>query len=287
MFRGIYVNSWIFGKVEIEQVIKRVSKTGFDGIELVGEPDLYDIKHLNKLLNNYGLDVISICGMFPGPNPNDLRALNHYDKKERQSAIDYVKKCIDLANQIGARSVLIVPSLVGQPKYFTSKEEDYRYAVDSISKVAEYAKENNIFLTIEPINRYEVGFVHTVEDAINMAKEINNDYVRVMGDTFHMQLEEGQGIDTAIRKAGKYWFQHFHVADNTREAPGLGVLPWKKIINALFDIGYEGGISCEPLPKGSSPYDTREKNIPEHILDAQLDFALRYIKIQLEAIKKE
>ena len=281
---GIYVNSWIFGEIKIEEVVRRVAKIGFDGIELVGEPSMYESSYISKLLSDNGLKVCSICGMFPGPNEADLRALSHPEKKERDKAIRYVQQCIDLAKGIGARSVLIVPSLVGRPQYFDSKEVDLKRAAESIARVCEYAETNDILLTIEPINRYEVGLVNSIEDAISLAKEVNNKYLRVMGDTFHMQIEERAGIPNAIRKAGKFWYQHMHIADNTRQAPGRGTMDWKEILRALYDIEYEGNISLEPLPKGASPYDARKGNIPAEILDRELLFGLKYLRMQESAL---
>ena len=70
------------------------------------------------------------------------------------------------------------------------------------------------------------------------------------------------------------------MADNTRQAPGMGTMNWKEIIRALYDIEFEGGISVEPLPSGSSPYDAREGNIPEKVLDKELSFGLKYLKLQ-------
>ena len=43
-----------------------------------------------------------------------------------------------------------------------------------------------------------------------------------MADTFHMNIEESDGIPNAIRRAGGDYLKHFHVADNTREPPALG-----------------------------------------------------------------
>ena len=84
--------------------------------------------------------------------------------------MDYVKACVDLAVETGARSVLVVPSLVGQPEVLVSKEEDIKRAIESLQKAAVYAEEHKIILTIEPINRYEVGLVNSIEDALAMAK---------------------------------------------------------------------------------------------------------------------
>lgn len=281
----ITVNNWIFGNVDLENVFKRAKKIGFDGIELVGEPSIYEIKDVNKLVAEYDLDIKSICGMHPGPEENDLRALSHYENQEREKAINYVKDCIDLAKGVGARSVLIVPSLVGQPEFFSSKKEDINYAINSIKQAAEYAKRKEIILTIEPINRYEVGLINNIEDAIKIVKKIGNEYVKTMGDTFHMQIEEADGIPNAIRRADSY-LQHLHVADNTREAPGMGTMPWREIIRALYEISYSGVISLEPLPKGKEPYDARNGNIPKKQLDNELKLGLNYLKQEMNIVKK-
>ncbi|HHV93519.1 MAG TPA: sugar phosphate isomerase/epimerase [Firmicutes bacterium] len=281
---GIYVNNWIFGNASLTDVVSRVSKIGFDGIELVGEPSVYSGAEVKKLVEDHGLKVISICGMHPGPEPGDLRLLSHPDAAEREKAVDYVKACVDLAVETGARSVLVVPSLVGQPEVLVSKEEDIKRAIESLQKAAVYAEEHKIILTIEPINRYEVGLVNSIEDALAMAKAVDNPYVRIMGDTFHMQIEEPDGIPNAIRRAGSYWFQHLHVADNTRQAPGLGNMPWREIIRALHDINYEGGISCEPLPKGKAPYDARSGNIPKEQLDRDLKLGLDFLRREQEIV---
>ena len=272
------VNNWIFGSTPIERVVKRVSAIGFDGIELVGEPSLYEPTQTKRLVEDAGLKIVSICGMHPGPDPDDLRLLSHPDLKERRKAVDYVKACVDLARGVGARSVLVVPSLVGQPRPFVSRQADLDTCIEPLRQAAEYAASQDILLTIEPINRYEVGLIFSVEDALELAQRVDRPCCRIMGDTFHMQVEEGDGIPNAIRRAGHYWLQHLHAADNTREAPGLGTMPWREILRALHDIDFEGVLSMEPLPKGASPYDARSGHIPEEKLDSDLRIGLMHLR---------
>ena len=38
---GFFVNSWIFGDIALERIVKRIAALGYDGIELVGEPKIY------------------------------------------------------------------------------------------------------------------------------------------------------------------------------------------------------------------------------------------------------
>jgi sugar phosphate isomerase/epimerase len=272
------VNNWIFGAAPLDQVIQRVAAIGFDGFELVGEPSIYKAEQVRRMAEAAGLKVFSICGMHPGPDPRDLRLLSHPDPKEREKGVDYVKACVDLARGVGARSVLVVPNLVGQPQVMVSRQADLDACVEPLRRASEYAAAHDILLTIEPINRYEVGLVFSVDDAMRLAKRVDHPACRIMGDTFHMQIEEGDGIPNAIRRAGGYWLQHLHAADNTREAPGMGTMPWREILRALHDIEYQGVISMEPLPKGSSPYDARDGHIPAEKLDAELRTGLNYLR---------
>lgn len=282
---GFYVNSWIFGSCPMEEVIDRVAALGYDGLEVVGEPKLFPASKFAPMMRDKGLKVTSICGMHPGPDPSDLRYLGHSNPKERQNAIDYVKACVDMAKGYGAPGVLVVAGQVGNPSFYAaSKEEDWKWCVDSLRKAGEYAQANQVYLTIEPINRYEVGLVYSISDALRMAREVGNPYVAIMGDTFHMQIEESDGIANAIRRAGGQMFRHLHAADNTREAPGRGTMPWREIVRALHDIEFKGGVSLEPLPKGASPYDARDGLIPKEALDSQLAYGLKFLRMMDELV---
>ena len=273
-----FVNTWVFGNCSMAEVLDRVAGIGYDGVEVVGEPKLFPAEKYAPLARDKGLSVTSICGMYPGPEQGDLRYLGHTGARERQNAIDYVKSCVDMALGYGAPSVLIVPGQVGDPSYSMSREEDWKWCVDSLGKAGEYAQSNRIYLTIEPINRYEVGLVYSIADALRMASEVDNEYVVIMGDTFHMQIEESDGIANAIRRAGGKMLRHMHAADNTREAPGKGTMPWREIIRALHDIDFKGGMSLEPLPKGAAPYDARDGLIPREAMDSQLGFGLKFLR---------
>jgi sugar phosphate isomerase/epimerase len=275
---SLCVNNWIYGRVDLAEVAQRAAAVGFDGVELVGEPAQYPAEETRRTLAEAGLRVFCICGMHPGPEPGDLRLLSHPDVHERQKAVEYVKACVDLAVGVGARSVLVVPSLVGQPQTLVSREADLAAAVDPLRQAAEYAGSQGVLLTIEPINRYEVGLVYSVAQAISLAERVDHPACRVMGDTFHMQIEEADGIPNAIRRAGHDWFQHLHAADNTRQAPGSGTMPWREILRALHDIAYQGVISLEPLPRGASPYEARDGHIPAERLDAELRIGLTHLR---------
>jgi D-psicose/D-tagatose/L-ribulose 3-epimerase len=266
------VNTWIFGNTSIAAAVTHAAALGFDSIELlVDEPEAYKFDVVNRIVGDAGIETFTICTNFA----NKDRILSHPDIHVRQSAIDYIKGCVDIAAHVRARSVLVVPGLVGVSEPITSSEADLERAVNPLREAAEYAGEQGILLTIEPINRFEANLIHSLAEAIDFAERVHHDACRVMGDTFHMQMEEGDGIPDAIRRVGHDLFQHLHVSDNTREAPGMGTMPWREILRALHDIDYEGGISLEPLPRGFSPTD---EGFPVDKHDTELRWGLSYLR---------
>ena len=70
--------------------------------------------------------------------------------------------------------------------------------------------------------------------------------VKLMADLFHMSLEE-RDIPRSLRMIAKH-LVHVHIADNTREAAGLGSTDFRAALRTLMDIGYCGSLTMEFMP---------------------------------------
>lgn len=237
------INSWIYGNTPIEVIAQKAKQIGATGLDISGEPDTSDLGRIQAALNKNGLKAFCINGNFV----EESRVFCHDNAEYRKSAVEYGKKCVDMAVALKAGIALMVPSQVNGTKYYVSKEADWAHSVESLRQVAKYAQGKGITIVLECVNKYEVTLVRTLEDGIRMCKEIGLDNVKIIGDTFHMNLEEERGIHNAIRSAAG-WLGHMHLGDNTREVPGRGCMNWREILLALNDIGYQGAISFEPLP---------------------------------------
>ena len=81
--------------------------------------------------------------------------------------------------------------------------------------------------------------------------------VKIMLDTFHMNIEEDNILD-AIRLAGDR-LGHFHVGENNRRLPGQGTMPWKQIGEVLHQIHYDKAVVMEPfvMPGGQVGQDIK------------------------------
>lgn len=126
------------------------------------------------------------------------------------------------------------------------QSEQYNTAVDTLRQCAVIAGNQGVYLLIEPINRYETNFINSALDAIVLIDAIGHPSVKLLLDTFHMNIEEVDPCVT-IRNTSKH-LGYVHFADNNRQAPGRGHINFPAILEALAGIGYQGFITAEILP---------------------------------------
>ena len=131
-------------------------------------------------------------------------------------------------------------------QYHVSLADDWKVAVESLRTITEFAASLGITMMIEPINRYRVGLVHTIAEALKMASEVNMPNIAIVPDTFHMNMEESLSIPNALIAGGAH-VKTLHVGENNRSMPGLGALDWPKILLSLEKIGFDGCLSHEPV----------------------------------------
>ncbi|HLU08925.1 MAG TPA: TIM barrel protein, partial [Oceanobacillus sp.] len=85
---------------------------------------------------------------------------------------------------------------------------------------------------------------------IDVCQRVNSPHVKLLYDIYHMQIMEGDIINT-IRQSYSY-FGHYHTAGN----PGRGDLDdqqelyYPAIVRAIAETGYDGYIGHEFFPKG-------------------------------------
>jgi D-psicose/D-tagatose/L-ribulose 3-epimerase len=125
------------------------------------------------------------------------------------------------------------------------KAGDWDRAVKNIKEIAEIAVDNDVVLGMEVLNRYEGYLINTCREALKFVDEVNNKNVKIMLDTFHMNIEE-DNIPEAIRLAGNK-LGHLHLGEQNRKVPGKGSLPWTEIGYALRDINYKDAVVMEPF----------------------------------------
>lgn len=269
----IGMTQWIVGNELLEVSCKRLRECGYDGIEFAAEPYTLDADECKALMDKYSLNCRSLCGIFG--EDRDLTA----GGEDGERAVQYIKDSVDFAVKVGAEVMIVVPSPVGRtvkPEELTM-EELTEQAVRNIREAADYAKSNGVKLAIEAINRYETYFANTLTKAYELVKKIDHEAVGIMADLFHMSIEEGSFTESLLMIQDK--LLHVHIADNTREAAGMGRTDFKEVLRVLKSIGYKGSLTMEFMYRLADPYSATELATQTGLMDRYAQQAIDYIRM--------
>lgn len=269
-FRYSY-DALVYHGEDISESIDRVARFGYDAIELVGEPDELDGDRIKKLADDAGIAVSSVCSIY-----TDERDLAHPEPEMRQKAVQYIKDVADLAVASGAPTIIAAPTAVMKTQQLAPDEDERKWAIEGLREGGEYAASVGVNLTLECWNRYETYWLNRLEQAVELWKELGLTNGGVMGDTFHMNIEE-ESIAEAMRQTGSL-LNHVHLADTNRAAPGEGHMDYEPILRALADIDYQGYLTFELLPASADPFGVMEAGGAGEFFDKYTEQAINHLK---------
>jgi sugar phosphate isomerase/epimerase len=217
---------------------------GFDGIELRGEDDFRFHERLPELRAAFQAGVVmpSVC-------PMTDHFIGDFDAQRRQDAIAQMKSLLSVMAEIGGAGAM-TPASWGMfsrrlPPFVPPRtpEQDRQVLVESLAELGEHATREGVVVWLEPLNRYEDHMVNRLEQAVDLARATACDAVQVVGDLYHMNIEEADPAQ-AIRAAGAR-LTHMQIGDSNRLQPGAGHLDFAGAFRALADIGYSGYLAME------------------------------------------
>lgn len=238
------VSTWLWTSpftTESINLFSKIRRMGYEAVEIPIEyPELIDGRLVRKALDAEGLKPIS-CGAF-GPT----RDLTHEDPGVQDVCFDYLRRCFELSNQLGAEFVAgPMYSAVGKVRMLSPdlRKVDWDRAVQNLRRVCAMAQDHGVAIALEPLNRFESDLVNTAEDVVRLVTDINHPAARVMLDSFHMSLEERNPEEAIVHVGDK--LIHMQVSENYRGVPGTGQTPWHLIRRGLERINYQGVVSIE------------------------------------------
>jgi sugar phosphate isomerase/epimerase len=260
-----------FKKLErIEDTLEKLSKQGFTFLEMYGEPEGTNTRDLAQLFYSYDFKILGLTGMWGRISPDGWkRKILSLDYAIRKHTENYVRGCIKMCDQLGGNKInvcLFSDSISSFDVTHKSVDKDYKGLLLSksfslLNQLTKEAKERNVELMLEPLNRYSTPYCSSLEDALYVANNCTD--LKVMLDTFHMNIEEDSFHDAIVR-AGPL-LSHMHFAENNRKMPGVGHIDFKAIISALKEIRYCNAISFEPTLK-TIDYENEVKNGMEFVI---------------------
>lgn len=226
--------------------VEKCKRLGFDVLEVAcGAFHLEDDRFFRELRAAADANGMILTGGY-GPRPEHNLASR--DETAVEKTFDFyadIFRKMEIAgiDRIGGALYSYWPVDFSAPM---DKPGDTARSIARMQRLADMAADHGIMLCMESLNRFEGYMINEAYEAIDYVKAVDRPNVKVMLDTFHMNIEEDSLTD-AIRQAGPL-LGHFHVGEANRRCPRPGGrFDWAEIGQALKQINYGGYVVMEPF----------------------------------------
>ncbi|WP_252263874.1 hydroxypyruvate isomerase family protein [Paracidobacterium acidisoli] len=225
---------WCYKDTPLDQLCQWGVQIGLKGIDLL-EINEFDVPR------RYGL-VCSMGYAGGGTIPDALNRLEHHADIEAA-----FRKNIPIAAKAGVPNVITFSGT----RRGMSDEEGAKNTIIGLNRVKKIAEDNGVTICLELLNS-KVNHPDYMADhtawGVGVMQEVNSPNVKLLYDIYHMQIMEGDLIDT-IRK-NIAWLGHFHTGGvpGRHELDDTQEIQWPPVMRAIADAGFTGYVAHEFLP---------------------------------------
>lgn len=224
-----------------EEFIKIASDCGYEGFEFCYDDSEFDPskipksfrKKLVEIAETYNIVFSSVAtGVFWKYN------LGSTNKAVRERGIEYLRMGIELAHDLGARVLLVVPA-VADPE--VPYDEMYRRAQESIKAQADYAEDHEVIIAIENVwNK----ILYSPMEFKRFIEEIDHEYVKAyldLGNIVNLGYPE-HWIDLLKNMIACVHVKDFDISIGNISGfrhLGQGSINWVPLLKRLKNTGYD------------------------------------------------
>jgi hydroxypyruvate isomerase len=240
------VSRWCYSKIPLEQLAEYGAKIGLRGVDLL-QPEEYEVPR------RFG----SICTMGYAGGGEIGKALN---RVENHAAIEAAFRInIPLAAKSEVPNVITFSG----NRAGMSDDEGARNTVTGLNRVKKIAEDHGVTICLELLNskrdHHDYMCDHTAW-GVRVVEEVNSPNVKLLYDIYHMQIMEGDLIDTI--RANMKWIGHFHTGGvpGRHELDGTQEVQWDGVMRAIAYAGFKGYVAHEFVPTGD-PLESLRKAV--------------------------
>jgi sugar phosphate isomerase/epimerase len=241
-----------FLRCDLLEAIRIVSVTGYDGIEIMADvPHAYPlhltdgaIRDIRAALKAAKLEVSNINAFMHHADGDTYHpSWIESDPALRAKRLDYTLRCIDLAEQLGARNLSTEP---GGPLEGMSREQGLQWFKEGLAAVEDRARARGVKILIEP----EPGLlVENSAQFLELMAGLDSEVFGINFDVGHFYCVDEDPSDLIRSMQGR--IPHFHLEDiaATREHHhlmlGEGAIDLPNVLDTINQTGYEDFVTVE------------------------------------------
>ena len=242
------VMGWCFNPMPTMELAKHCKEIGLVAMEGI------DAKHY-PAVRELGLKISLVSGGHGFRN-------GPCDPKNTETVINGIKKGIDLAADIGTKSVI---TFTGMKYKDMDPDKAAALCVETWKKVIPHAEKKGINLVLEHLNSRDDShpmkghpgyFGDDVDFCADLVNKVGSKNFKLLFDVYHVQVMNGD----VIRRIKQYKdiIGHYHTAgcpgraeiDDTQE------INYPPILKTILETDYDGYLAQEFIPTWENPIDS-------------------------------
>jgi hydroxypyruvate isomerase len=227
---------WCYQKIQLDDLTAYAAHIGLKGVDLLN-PDQYDVPR------RYGL----ICTMGYADGGEIARGLN---RVENHAAIENgFRQNIPLAAKAGVPNVITFSG----NRAGLSDAEGAKNTVIGLNRVKKIAEDHGVTICMEllnsKVNHKDYMCDHTAW-GVDVMQQVNSPNVKLLYDIYHMQIMEGDLIDTIQQNI--QWIGHFHTGGvpGRHELNDQQEVQWDGVMRGIAAANFHGYVAHEFVPIG-------------------------------------
>lgn len=231
------VSRWCYERIPLDDLCAFAAKIGLQGIDLLNPAD-YETprRHGLRCTMGYAADKMTIS-----------------DGLNRRENHAYIEQAFRTGIPLAAKSD--VPNVIAFSgnRRGMSNEEGAANTIAGLNRVKRIAEDHGVTICVELLNskRDHADYMadHTAW-GVRVMEAVNSPRVKLLYDIYHMQIMEGDLIDT-IRKNLR-WIGHFHTGGvpGRHELDDSQEVDWRAVSRSIADLGFQGYLAHEFVPQG-------------------------------------
>lgn len=238
---------WTYDFLTLEELCVLVKKIGFNAIDLIEPKDF-------PILKKHGI-YSSMC---TGAHISLTEGFN--DKKNHQILIDNYIKHIDLVADSGFKNLICFSG----NRNGMSEKVGMQNCIDGLKQILPYAEKKGVVIQMELFNskiNHPDYMADSTQFGIELCKKLGSDNFKLLYDIYHMQIMEGDIINTI--KQNHQYFGHYHTAGvpGRNEIEDKQELNYPAIMSAIFETGFKGYVAQEFIPISNDKIQALKKAI--------------------------
>ena len=226
----------VFKNVGFYDRIALAKEAGADAVEF-WDPTAYDAKKIGAAAARAGIPVAACCLA----EAWKIRLNFPFDAVKKN-----VERSISLGRDIGCSTFI---GLSGDVECRADSQKTL--LIENLKRTADLCERENVTIVVEALNSiydHKGYYLDSSYVGFEIMKAVNSRHIKLLYDVYHMQLMEGNLINSVTTNID--FIGHFHSAGVPgRHEPANGEIFYPRIIKAAEDAGYDGYFGMEYWPE--------------------------------------